>query len=234
MRILHRPGSPALLESAQAVRPASDVMLWVSMGEEQLPISELNTDDAALLGDLGLVVQDLRSVKELCRRLAGELDREPKDAVQIEALWTAALVKYVRCFSSGKRFGVKQDIFSGLDGDPIGAHKYFKNLRDKHVAHSVNPFERVRVGVLLSAPSVQPQIVEGVAVLSRSLISTSREGAETLWRLATAAEMRIADQAKELQGRIVEWAKQQPIEDFLIGSLEIGTPGEEDAASARS
>jgi len=31
---------------------------------------------------------------------------------QLEALWTAALVRFIRCFASGKRFGLKIDILN--------------------------------------------------------------------------------------------------------------------------
>lgn len=35
----------------------------------------LKSDDAALLGDLSLVLLDLRSVIDICRRLSGELEK---------------------------------------------------------------------------------------------------------------------------------------------------------------
>jgi hypothetical protein len=57
-------------------------------------------------------------------------------------------VKYVRCFTTGKRFGLDLSVFDDSDG-ARDTHQYFKDMRDKHVVHSVNPFEDASVGVVL-------------------------------------------------------------------------------------
>jgi hypothetical protein len=41
------------------------------------------------------------------------------------------------------------DVFQTLKGG-TEFHQHYKKMRDKHIAHSVNPFEQVRVGVALS------------------------------------------------------------------------------------
>ena len=125
------------------------------------------------------------------------------------AFWTAALVKYVRCFTSGKRFGLNENIFLGIEGDPVGAHRFFKNMRDKHVAHSVNPFEEVRVGAVLSPEGTQPQVVQGISAISRKLICTDVEGVRTLGQLASVIHKKVCDSAAKAQTELLEWAKKQ-------------------------
>lgn len=57
------------------------------------------------------------------------------------ALYTQALVSYIRCFSSGRRKGIERSIF---DASPELAlvHDKIKQIRDKHVAHQIGKLER--------------------------------------------------------------------------------------------
>lgn len=201
--------------------------------QEQMPMSELRTPEAEHLGDLSLIVLDLRSAIDICRRLIEELRKEEQDGVLIEALWTAALVKYARCFATGRRLGLNEQIFEHFEGDPIGTHRYFIDMRNKHVAHSVNPFEEVRVGVVLSAPSAQPLKVEGVAVLSRKLISAEVDGVRNLMTLASTLHKRVAELAKHEQDDLLKWAQGRPVSDFPPGQLGMFTPGPEQVGRPR-
>lgn len=68
-----------------------------------------------------------------------------------KALINAGTLSYARVFSSGvHKFKLTEKYFSNLwsieDSD---LHKYLSSLRDKHIAHSVNDFERAEaVGVV--------------------------------------------------------------------------------------
>jgi hypothetical protein len=193
--------------------------------EQQMQMSELRTSEAEHLGDLSLIVLDLRSTIDICRRLIEELQKNEQDAVLIEAFWTAALVKYARCFATGKRLGLDEKIFEHFQGDPIGTHGYFIEMRNKHVAHSVNPFEEVRVGVVLSAPSAEARKVEGVAVLARKLISAEIDGVRNLITLASTLHKTVAELAKQEQDDLLKWAQGRPVTDFPAGQLGMFTPG---------
>ena len=148
----------------------------------------------------------------------------------------AALISYTRCFSAGKRLGLSEDIFKNdkLEGDPLGCHHYFKNLRDKHIAHSVNPFEQIVVDLQLSNPKSKKREVLGVSVLSQKLICTTVDGAETFLRLALIAREEVRKLAKEYETKTLEVEKKLPI-DILYskGRSRIVTPGPEDAGKAR-
>lgn len=188
---------------------------------------------AAQLGDLSLVLLDLRSVIELCRRLGSELDKPEtdRDNVTIEALWTAALVKYVRCFTSGKRGELDATVFEGVDG-ALDTHQYFKNMRDKHVAHSVNPFEGVGVRILLSG-ELEECVAEGIAVLQHRLVCTDREGVRTLERLACLAQRNVRDRCHALKDDLFACAKGQPPGTFRPDQLSMVAPGPDQAGEPR-
>ena len=54
---------------------------------------------------------------------------------------TAILVRFIRAFGGGKRYCDTKHILSILSEKEKEKYEYFKNIRSKHVAHSVNEFE---------------------------------------------------------------------------------------------
>jgi hypothetical protein len=200
---------------------------------DPLPPAQLVSEKAAQLGDLSLVLQDLRSVIDLCARLANELVKvEPdRDGLLIEALWTAALVKYVRCFTSGKRFGLDVSVFDGCSG-ANETHQYYKDMRDKHVAHSVNPFEGVAVGVLLEGELGQ-HTATGIVVLQHRLVCTDQSGVQTLQRLASVAQKNVRLRCKAMRDELLNWAKEQPTGTFKPDEISMTAPGPEQAGRPR-
>ena len=195
--------------------------------------AELTSTKAAGLGDLSLTLLDLRSVIELCRRLDAELAKPESDHdnLLVEAMWTAALVKYIRCFTSGKRTELDSSVFDGMDG-AHDTHQYFKNMRDKHVAHSVNPFEGVGVRVLLRGEPGQ-SVAEGIAVFQHRLVCTDRKGVRTLERLASTAQRDVRLRCKSMRDELISWAKAQPPGTFTPDQLSMVAPGPEQAGESR-
>jgi len=144
---------------------------------ERMPIAILDFEEARQLADYGAILQDLSfvlGVLERLHELLGE-DGDDADSVLVRAYWTAALIAYVRCFSAGKRFGLSEEIFEGIEGG-VGAHRLYKQLRDKHIAHSVNPFEQVKVGAVLASEAAGERKIEGIAATYFNFLSHSQEG----------------------------------------------------------
>jgi len=192
--------------------------------------------EAKILADLTLIFQDLSFTLDVLKRLRQLLKDNSKDRILIESLWTTALISYVRCFSSGRRFGLLENIFKDkkLKGDPIGCHRYYKNLRDKHTAHSVNPFEQVAVDLELSKPDSKKREILGVGVLSQKLICVDIGGVETLLRLTLIGKEEVRKQAKEYETKTLEIGKSLPIDTlYSKARSRIITPGPEDAGKAR-
>jgi hypothetical protein len=112
----------------------------------------LDSIEARELADLSSVIQDLKFVNSCCERLWSEMQKEAaeQDDVLVQALWSAALVAYWRCFGSGKRAPLRRSDINivPLQGEVMEWHDHLCDLRSKHIAHSVNPYEQMTVGVI--------------------------------------------------------------------------------------
>ncbi|MEQ2677406.1 MULTISPECIES: hypothetical protein [Lachnospiraceae] len=72
--------------------------------------------------------------------------------IEKDALFEAAIIRYMKCFTSSKS-GRKQlnpnKVFSNVPGEPLGCHAKFKEIRDSYIAHDQNDFLDVRMGLVL-------------------------------------------------------------------------------------
>ena len=87
------------------------------------------------------VLGDLRRAKQTLGFLHNTPSLFSESGAIAGALYTQALVSYVRCFTSGRRRGIDTEIFSGR-ADMLAIHKDVKGIRDRHVAHPVGELER--------------------------------------------------------------------------------------------
>ncbi len=188
------------------------------MGESAMV--EIHSDAASKYGDTWLVLYELDGVIATCDRLLELTAAKSQDHVLLECHSTAALIKYVRCFGTGKRAGLSEDDLVGLPGDPVGVHRYFKDLRDKHIAHSVNPLEQVRVGVILADDGR----VDALGHLAGRNISMSDEQARTLKSLAAALASRLRQSLDIQHAKLLRWAQEQPRSAFADMPAQITIP----------
>jgi hypothetical protein len=206
------------------------------MGEqpEQLFIADVKFPEAKRLADLASILRDLQATVETCKRIIALLESDEEDPILLEGLWSTALVRYVRCFAFGKRYGLSEEVFEGLQGDPIGTHRWYKNMRDKHVAHSVNPYEQVRVGVVLSPEESKERKVLGVSILAGTYICPDKKGVEQLGMLAAVLIKKIGELGKECESQVVEVAKTIPIDQlYNRATSRFVAPGPEEAGEPR-
>jgi hypothetical protein len=214
------------------------------MGETNAAPSEasmltvaLDLPSARILADQALIIQDLQFVMECCKRLLNELVKPEKDrdAVVPQALWSAALVAYARCFSKGKRFGLAaEDIESlPLQGEVMRYHKWVIGERNKLTAHPADPFEAAKVGAALSLPDRAKRRVEGVAVLSTSHVLVDDTGVRQLGGLASELAKQTAEKAKGQQDSVLADAQQMNIESlYRLPPLRTGSPDADAAGDA--
>jgi hypothetical protein len=97
------------------------------------------------------------------------------DAMNVvaKALIFSAVVAYARPFMSGVRVKLTPQMFDGVwNDDDKALHTFLIELRNRHVAHSVNDFERCdAVGIIGAYPAFQREgNVSGVGVTSLSTI----------------------------------------------------------------
>jgi hypothetical protein len=142
------------------------------------------------------------------------LEEKSQDSLLIESLWTAALIRYARCFASGKRFGLSEFIFDGLKGEPHKVHKMYIDLRNKHIAHSVNPFEQMEVGLMLSPQNSHEKKIIGVATLAMRYISPDIEGVHQLGLLAKVLLQEVCELSKYYEKKVLEKGHSIPINEL--------------------
>ena len=104
-------------------------------------------DEAFEMANWAGILMDLQFVCDACDRL---LDADQSDAVYDRAMFVAVLIAYARCFkgNEGVRVGLDEHDLEGMGEKNVPTvHRFFIDLRDKHIAHSVSAFKQAVVGV---------------------------------------------------------------------------------------
>jgi hypothetical protein len=191
----------------------------------------LDLPSAQVLADQASIISDLQFVMECCKRLLSELvtPEEERDPVVPQALWSAALVAYARCFGKGKRFGLTAEDIQALPlrGEVMKYHKWVIAERNRLTTHSTNPFEAAKVGAALSLPGQPTRRVEGIAVLSTSHVLVDDTGVRQLGGLASELAKQTAEKAKHQQDVVLAEAQQIDIAALdKLPRLHAGSPGD--------
>ena len=170
----------------------------------------LDLPSAQILADQASIVSDLQFVVECCKGLLGELDKpeEERDPVVPQALWSAALASYSRCFSKGKRFGLGADDITSLplEGEVMTFHKWAIAQRTMLTTHPTDPFDAAKVGAALAGQGKRR--VEGIAILTTSRVLVDDTGVRQLGALASALAKQTAERAQKQQDTVLEEAQQ--------------------------
>jgi hypothetical protein len=120
---------------------------------------KLNLPESQLFSDLFGVMRDLESVVEFCQRLCAAYDADPRDLYLIDALSTATVVRYCRCFETGVRAKLARECIAAIDPRFVDFHDYLFALRQKHLVHSVNEFEYNCVTVAVTEPPTSAKVL---------------------------------------------------------------------------
>lgn len=202
--------------------------------KERLHGSKVEFEEAKRLADISSVLRDLDDAEILLNNLKKLLSQRKGDRLLIQSMWSSALIFYVRCFAKGKRYGLTSDIYQESK-EALKLHDFFKNLRDKHVAHSVNPFEQVTTTLLLSDPRSSKKEVKGLYVWHNWLGCVSIKQLNDFLKLIHIAKTKVALKHKEYQSKVLEKAEQIPIDELYSKVTAIFEPPElNDAGKPRS
>ena len=197
----------------------------------------LDLPSAQVLADQISTIQDLQFVMECCKRLLTELVKpeEERDAVVPQALWSAALMGYDRCFTKGKRFGLTaEDVRSlPLEGQVMMFHNWVVDERNKLARHPANPYDVARVGAVLSPPpssAGQPERqVEGITVLSASHILVDGAGVRQLGALASELARQTAEKAQKQESTVLAEVQKIGLDKlYALPPLPVGTAADDD------
>jgi len=201
---------------------------------EQLHIAKLDMPSARVLADRASIFQDLKFCIQCCDRLNCIFaPGVAEDAILQQALWTAALISYARCFATGVRQGLNPSIYDKFEGEPRDAHQMYIDMRNRHIAHSVNPFEQVTIGAVLAPPTSASREVQGVTTLSMKRISDGIEGVQQLRFMALTALKEMERLCKEQTDLVLEDARKIPIDELYARSSPRVVAPEPKAAGRR-
>lgn len=176
----------------------------------------LDLPSAQVLADQISTIQDLQFVMECCKRLLSELAQpeEEREEVIPQALWSAALIAYDRCFAKGKRFGLTADDVRDLplQGQVMKFHNWIVGERNRLATHPANPFETATVATALSPPDQPDRRVEGITVLSASHVLVDGTGVRQLGALASELAKQTAEKAQKQQDSVLADAQKLDID----------------------
>ena len=161
----------------------------------------------SLRGDLGRSEEALSSLLDRASLFGG-------GGLLAEAIFTVAIIAYVRCFASGRRKALSPDIFAAKP-KLLKAHEEFKSIRDKHIAHPVGVLENLQVMVAAADPSAPAQ---GVGSLGVFFSHVQQRSTLLLLRQVVRYSLNYVDQkveeigsklASEVLGRPITWKDSQ-------------------------
>jgi len=201
------------------------------------PTVPLDMDSARVLADQAAIIQDLQFVMDCCRRLLDELDKpeDKREPVVPQALWSAALVAYARCFGRNKKFGLTtQDIHDlPLHGAVMEYHQWVIKERARLTSHPANPFDVATVGAALSPPGDANRRIEGIVILSTSHVLVDDIGVRQLGGLASELAKQIAAKAQPQQDEVLADARNLGLDTlYATPPLATGPPGTPDGPPA--
>jgi len=202
--------------------------------EGTLPTVAIEGPAARALAESAAVIGDLQFVMECCKRLLTELaaPEEERDPLVPQALWSAALTGYARCFGKGSRPGLTLDDVRALplEGEVVKYHQWLLAERSRQATRATSPFDEVRIGAVLSPRHSPDRKLRGIAILPVSHVLVDETGVRQLGGLAAELAKQAADRAKEQQETVLAEATRQDLAALdKLPLLRMLTPADEAA-----
>jgi len=187
-------------------------------------LKSYTSDTAVELAALTSIQRDLQFAARACELLLGRLpesttaretDQYAEEVVIRTSLWNAALIAYARAFASGVR-GTRLSVtmFDSLgekSGRAVTFHEYFLAQRSKHIAHSVNRLEEVRVALAVDRGPDGASRVRGAGPFHVWRAEEERSNVEALLALANFLAQAVNSQVtQKLQEVLAEAQRLDP------------------------
>lgn len=170
---------------------------YIEQGSHIIPI-ELTSNNSDEFAALHLIKGDF-AFSSQCLSEANKLGVPDDNNVTAKALIFSGLISYARPFDVGARkFKLKPEMFDSVwNAEARELHAYLYDLRNKHIAHSVNDCERCdAVGVIVTTPDrTRKPEVSGVGVTILTSIGLTKAKMD-------AADVHIGGLIKFVEDRI--------------------------------
>jgi hypothetical protein len=165
------------------------------------------------LADLALHNDDL----EFTLQYLETLNHTPaENYVLRDALWLAAIVRYIKCFGGNQsRFSLDPKVIYNKDyAGAFEVYKYFGSLRNKHSVHDENSYTQCHPGAVLNKKGMDRKIAKVVG-FSAEVITLGQENWQNLHQLATIARTWVNAQFDELCNILISELEGKPYEELL-------------------
>lgn len=214
--------------------------------EAGTPGFKLELEEAKDAEELHSIYRDLEFVidtTEYVVRLVEQREHQQGSAVTVgtagileRALYVAALVTYVRCFTSGKRKQkLDETIFVGDAEHLLERHRYYRDTRDKHVAHSVNAFELTEYAAWIDGMETDDPSIRMVGAVYTIRTSDAKDDLKWMVKLATYVQTIVYGRLDRVQLALREKAYSLPKEELKKLKVMVMEPphGPDAAATSR-
>ncbi|HBE90403.1 MAG TPA: hypothetical protein DDW41_04315 [Candidatus Andersenbacteria bacterium] len=151
----------------------------------------IDLPEAELLADLEGIRQDLMGAIENCDLIIKNMKTGSSDFKFLEAVSSSAVVRYARSFNTGVRATIPKYLLDDMSDEQRRDHSYFINLRDKHIAHSVNVYEENEVVAYLTPEERGQRGVQSISVQHKRVLSIGDGSAMCLKALCSYLLQRI-------------------------------------------
>jgi hypothetical protein len=131
---------------------------------------EVRLPQAVVLADLYEIRDDLFTTGHLCEKMRDA--RSLDESLVMDALFSAAVVKYARCFSDGVRRRLTERDIAILGSRELTEHRYFLALRHRLIAHAVSGLQETYVTVMARDKDGQIPPIEGLGWAGRKIAFT--------------------------------------------------------------
>ena len=176
---------------------------------------EIDIPEALDLADLTGIANDFECTKHFATQLKEMLLREPPDYSLVEPMTTAILVRYSRPFTTGVRRRINEDELSTLLPEQRLAHERFRLWRDKHIAHSVNVFEKNQPVARYWVERFDEEGFTSVSCNSNQLIGMSLKDVEMIIELGNHFTEVLKPILKQEKKKVLEIVRSLPREKVL-------------------
>jgi hypothetical protein len=195
---------------------------------------ELGIPEERRLADLFGISVDLAAVRDYCERIIAHFDDGIPDFPLTEAIWIAALVRYARCFTTNRavRSPLGRKDIRALPAHLASLHAFAIELRNKHIAHSENPLEMNRVGVVVAPP--ESPALEGISLSNQNVSFVAGGYAEGMRDLAATLLGRVEAQIELEKERVLQIARDLSIDQFYAkDTWQMQVPDTQDVSRRR-
>lgn len=164
---------------------------------------------------LGAIDQDLEWVTQCAQRLKVVRSMKESDFIVIESFMIAMMVKYGRCFATGVRRSMPKEIILSLPKKYRERHEYFKNLRDKYIAHSVNYYEQYWTTAYIDKADPKHQKFDSIGFRHERMGNISIKEIDSLIELVGKIRNKLKRLIEKEKKKVLKITKKIPIQELI-------------------